>query len=235
MQLGDYTITGDDARHIARSLRMMPGEAITLSNGKMQDYKGEIAEILPHGDVRIKIASCVPCLAEPPIKITLCQGITKGDKMDLIVQKAVEVGVARVVPVLTARCVSRPDEKSTMKKLDRWRKIAKSAAEQSGRGIVPQIMHMITIKKAMESIQTADDSIVFYERGEKSLHSCLAGVGDNLNIFIGPEGGFDYAEVEALVARGAKVATLGHRILRTETAGMAAISMIAYLRENGLF
>lgn len=235
MQLGDYTITGDDARHLARSLRMMPGEAIALSNGNMADYIGEIAEILPHGDVRIKIADCVRCVAEPAIRITLYQGITKGDKMDLIVQKAVEVGVARVVPVLTARCVSRPDEKSTMKKIDRWRKIAKSAAEQSGRGVVPQIMNMITIKKAMENTQIGDDSIVFYERGEKSLHSCLAGIGDNLNIFIGPEGGFDYTEVEELVALGAKVATLGHRILRTETAGMAAISIIAYLRENGLF
>lgn len=225
----EAVVTGEDGRHIARSLRMKPGEEITLCDCLGNDYLGEVAEIIGD-DVRVKILEIRRSFAEPTVRVTLCQGLTKGDKMDNIVQKAVELGVWRIVPVLTERCVSRPDDKSAGKKVQRWQKIALEAAKQSGRGIVPQVAETITFRRAVE--EAPGKRILFYEGGGERI-TALAGPQDQeITIFIGPEGGFAEHEVELIKSFGGRAGTLGPRILRTETAPLAALTAVMLVTDN---
>ena len=225
-----YTITGEDAQHIRKSLRMKEGEELTLVSPDGNEHACAI-ENLGEG-VEVKELSSKPCEQEPSVKVTLYQGLTKGDKMDFIVQKAVELGVAEIVPTLTDRCISRPDDKSIKKKCERWQKIALGAAQQSRRGIVPQVKPLITLKEAAQKAQADEVSIVFYEGGGKTISSLLKDNPKTVSIFIGSEGGFEESEIEFLLGAGTVNATLGKRILRAETAPLAALSAIMFFTGN---
>ena len=228
----DYNIiTGEDAVHISKSLRMLPGEKLTLcdKNGILSIC--EITEIAKSA-VTVKTVESFPCENEPPINVTLYQALTKSDKMDMIIQKAVQLGVSRIVPIMTNRCVSRPDEKGIAKKLQRWQKIAKGAAMQSRRGIIPKVDKLLSLKEATEDCLSLDIGMVFYEKYGDKIGSLLKSSISSCGIFVGSEGGFDEAEIEALNFKGIKSATLGKRILRTETAPLTALSIIMYIAEN---
>jgi len=154
------------------------------------------------------------------------QGLPKADKMDSIVQKAVETGAVRIVPVMTARCVSKPDEKAAAKKIERWQKISQEAAKQSGRGVIPQVGALVNYRSAIKEAAQNGEIILFFEGGGQSISQLVSSETKNLAIFIGPEGGFEQAEVDFALQNGGKIGTLGARILRTETAPVAALAAI---------
>ena len=225
-----YIITGEDAQHIRKSLRMKEGEELTLVSPDGTEHSCVI-EALNEG-VEVREISSKPCEQEPSVSVTLYQGLTKGDKMDFIVQKAVELGVTEIVPTLTDRSISRPDDKSIKKKCERWQKIASGAASQSRRGIIPQVKPMLTLKEAAQRATEDEVSIVFYEGGGESIASLLKTSPKTVSIFIGSEGGFEESEIEYLVNSGTVNATLGKRILRAETAPLAALSAIMFFTGN---
>ena len=226
----NYIIEGDDAQHIRKSLRMKEGEELTLVSPDGFEHLC-VVENLSEG-VQVREISAKACQQEPTVKVTLYQGLTKGDKMDFIVQKAVELGVTEIVPTLTSRSISRPDEKSMKKKTERWQKIALGAAQQSRRGIVPEVKPMVTLKEAAEKAKEDDVSIVFYEGGGETIASLLKDTPGSVSIFIGSEGGFEESEIEMLNSKGVTNATLGKRILRAETAPLAALSAIMFYTGN---
>lgn len=226
-----HVINGSDALHISRSLRMKPGQKLTICDTEGFYYDCEIAEI-SDDKVRLNILEKRPCQTEPTVKVTLYQGLPKSDKMDVIIQKSVELGVAKIVPVIMERSVSRPDQKSAKKKLLRWQKIAESAAKQSARGLVPKVNNIISMKEAILDAAKSDTSIFFYEGGGENIGNLLTGFPNNISVFIGPEGGFSLDEVLELKASDIYAATLGSRILRTETAPISALSVIMYVTKN---
>lgn len=225
-----FTIDGENAKHIEKSLRMKIGEEITVCDKNKFEHKCVISDIAPNL-ITLNILESKPCQNEPDVFITLYQALPKGDKMDYIIQKSVELGVSRIVPVLSNRCVSRPDEKSMKKKIIRWQKIALQAAEQSRRGIIPTVSPMVNFKEAAEST-SSEESIIFYECGGESVRNIIKEDVKEISIFIGSEGGFEKEEVQQIIDNGGKVATLGKRILRAETAPLAAISVIMYETNN---
>ena len=224
-------ITGDDARHIARSLRMQPGESLVLCDSIGTDYNCEI-ERVADDSVAVRVLNFCKTVAEPSVKVTVYQGLPKADKMDSIVQKSVETGAARIVPVMTVRCVSRPDEKSAAKKIARWQKIAEEAAKQSGRGVIPQVAPIIGFKAAVQEASKNSEMILFFEGGGQSIAELVNKGTVNLSVFIGPEGGFEQAEVDSVLQNGGRTGTLGPRILRTETAPIAALAAVMLASGN---
>lgn len=227
----DINITGGDVNHIKNVLRLRIGEHVVVSDGRGRDYTCRIAQI--GTDVVIcKIEDINDNFAELPVEVTLFQGYPKSDKMDLIVQKMVELGVHRIVPVFTARTIVKLDQKKAAKKTDRYRTIAESAAKQSGRGIIPEIAEPVSFAEALELAKELDMNIIPYEEAEgmEQARRIISGIRGHrsLGVFIGPEGGFDREEVEQAQAIGAECITLGHRILRTETAGLAVMSIIMF-------
>lgn len=225
-----YRITGEDAKHIEKSLRMRVGEELTLVSQGEECLCGITGFSL--GDVEVEVKSRCLCNKEADVQVTLFQSLTKGDKMDLIVQKSVELGVHRIVPVVTSRCVSRPDQKALSKKIERWQKIALGAAQQSCRGIVPCVGEALSFEQALSQASTLDCGIIFYEGGGKSLKTFTDKGYKSIGIFVGCEGGFETSEVEKAQAQGVTPATLGRRILRAETAPLAALSAIMCLTGN---
>lgn len=224
-------ITGDDVNHIKNVLRLKCGDMITVSDGDGTDYTCRIS-VIDADMVTAGIEDVCKNASELPVKITLFQGMPKSDKLELIIQKAVELGAAEIVPVLTKRAVVKIDEKKAAKKTERYNMIAMSAAKQSGRGIVPEVREFMTFKQALNYAKDLDMNIIPYEEAEGMEYSRQV-IGEihskkSLGIFIGPEGGFAKEEVEQAVAMGAKCITLGNRILRTETAGMAVLSIIMF-------
>lgn len=228
----NFIITGENARHISKSLRMKPGEALTLVTPEKEQLDCVITAVSADS-VEVEITSRKPCENEPDVEITLYQALPKGDKMEYIVQKCVELGISRIVPVISARCISRPDEKSLAKKQVRWQKIAKEAAQQSRRGIIPKIDTAVSFKEAVKLCAQNEQNIIFYELGGESVKTLIKNKPESIGIFIGSEGGFEQAEVDLAIQSGAKAATLGKRILRAETAPLAALSVIMY--ETGNF
>ncbi len=220
-------ITGEDARHIALSLRMKAGEPVTVCSGNGTDYPGTLSLVTPQ-QVEVQLEEGIPCRSEPATKITLYQALPKGDKMEWIIQKAVELGVTAVVPVLTSRCVSRPDAKSFEKKLLRYQKISEEAAKQCGRGMIPKIEPLIGFGEALKRIAAAQRGILFYEQGTAPLRQLLAPDVREIAVLIGSEGGFSPEEAAQAMELGIPAATLGPRILRCETAPLAALAMILY-------
>lgn len=221
-------INGEDARHIALSLRMKEGERITVCDARGTDYQCVIQRVQPEL-ISLAVTESAPSAGEPSVDITLYQAMPKGDKLEYIIQKAVELGVGRIVPVLSRRCVSRPDEKSIAKKLVRYNKIALEAAKQCGRGRVPQVEPMLDFGAAVERIAKAPLGIIFYENAEISLRETLSKKLQNeVSILIGSEGGFESGEVRAATERGLLPLSLGSRILRCETAPLAAVTAILY-------
>lgn len=226
-----HSITGEDARHIAKSLRMARGEELTLCDRQGVEHRCVIKEINP-GSVEVDVLENFPCQNEPGVKITLYQALPKGDKMDFIVQKAVELGVYRIVPVISSRCVSRPDEKALTKKVQRWQKIAAQAAQQSHRGIIPEVLGALSFQKAVTDAKTSGRSVIFYECGGQPVRKIVREQDETLAVFIGSEGGFAASEVQQVLDAGGKAATLGKRILRAETAPLAALSVLMYITGN---
>lgn len=220
-------LTGENALHISRSLRMSVGEELLLCDGLGTDYRAVIEQVDGESVVAAIKDSC-PSAGEPKTRITIFQGLPKGDKMDWIVQKCVELGADRIVPVLTRRSISQPDEKSIKKKTERWQKIAVEAAKQSQRGALPQVAPLVSFTAALDSFGEFDQVLVFYEGGGTALSKLLTAPCDRIAVFIGPEGGFEAEEIVQLNSRGARTATLGPRILRTETAPIAVMSILMY-------
>lgn len=223
-------ITGDDAMHIGRSLRMRLGDEITLCSGGME-YICKIRSISDK-EVLCDVLSSQKTKAEPSIELTLFQAMPKLDKLEFIVQKAVELGVCKVVPVLTERCVSRPDGKSFEKKRGRLQKIAEGAAKQSGRGIIPTVTDIISIDMAAKQMKECDISLICYEKGGRRLCGDMFSDKSKVALMIGSEGGFSEKEVALCESCGALPIWLGERILRCETAPIAAVSIIMHLTEN---
>ena len=227
----NIVLTGSDANHIGRSLRMRAGEEITVCCAGV-DYVCDIARITPD-TVYLTLREKHICAAEPSVRVTLFQAVPKLDKLEFIIQKCVELGVSEVVPVLTRRCISRPDERDFAKKLPRLQKIAEEAAKQSGRGVIPTVSPIVSYKRALEMMSELDRSIILYEEesgrrfGETDLTDART-----VGLLIGSEGGFDREEAEAAAASGAQQVWLGKRILRCETAPITAVSILMFLTNN---
>lgn len=219
----------EQSRHIIKSLRMKKGDMLYLSCGDGYDYGCMIEDA---GDEAVlKVCYKQPNNSEPSVKVSLYQGVPKGDKMEDIIQKCTEMGVSQITPTLTHRSVSRPDEKSAKKKNQRYQKIALEAAQQSGRGIVPAVNQMESIKSAVEKDES-QLKILFYKGGGEPLKNIITKDLDSVSVYIGPEGGFEKDEVEYLREKGAVIASLGKRILRTQTAPVVALTAIMLLTGN---
>ena len=226
-----YTITGEDAAHIARSLRMKVGEELTLCTPDGKRHDCGITEIT-RTDVTVHVLRSTECEQEPDVRVHLFIALMKGDKIDDVVQKAVELGASEITPFLSARCISRPDEKGMSKKLARWQKIADNAASQSRRGIIPRVNPCIRLRDIPDAVKDTDASVVFYECGGEKLRSLIRGKVGTLALITGAEGGFEQEEIDFLTQNGVKVATLGKRILRAQTAPVAALCAAMLLTGN---
>lgn len=227
----EIVLTGEDARHIGRSLRMRPGEQLTVCAEGI-DYDCEITRITD-SEVFLHPLHIAPCAAEPTVQVTLYMAVPKQDKLAEIVQKAVELGVCRIVPVLTARCVARPTKAEFGKKRERLQKIALSAAKQSGRGIIPEVCDLLTWKEALAAMQEEDLSVMLYEEAGGVRFGEVPFTGaTTIGLFIGSEGGISEEEAAAAQAAGLHRVWLGKRILRCETAPTAAVSILMYLTGN---
>ena len=226
---GSFTISGQDARHIACSLRMVEGDTLTVCNGKGTDFSCVLTAVSPEA-VTLSVTKEVDSRSEPTIAVTLYQGLPKGDKLEWIIQKAVELGVTRIVPVVTARSIAKSSERDT-KTAARWQKIADEAAGQSGRGILPQVETPISFKEAAARMANTK-TVVFYECGGVPLTAIAPTLATEVAVFIGPEGGIAPDEIQTLTENGAVLATLGPRILRCETAPLAALSAMMALTGN---
>ncbi len=221
-------ISGSDVNHIVNVLRMKIGEELLISVKGDWDYLCKIEEI-ENDRVNLKLLESME-QRELPIKLTLLQGIPKSDKLEMIIQKAIELGVSEIIPVKTNRVVVKIDEKKTQAKVNRWNAIAQSAAKQSKRSIIPKVLNPQTIDNALEIVKDYGVKLLPYENadGIKKTKDILNSLDskNNIAVFIGPEGGFEEAEVKKSTDSGFEVITLGKRILRTETAGLALLSNI---------
>lgn len=236
-QIGEeiIRILGPDVNHIKNVLRMGAGEKILISNGVDKDYLCEILEVTSL-EATARILSTDEEGVELPARLYLFQGLPKGDKMELIIQKAVELGVYQIIPVETRRAVVRLDKKKEESKLRRWRAVSESAAKQSKRLIIPEVAGVMTFPQALAFAKELDQTVIPFEHAKDMAKTkeILSEVkpGMSVGIFIGPEGGFEDSEMELAEQWGAKEITLGKRILRTETAGLAILSVLAFQLEN---
>ena len=236
-QIGEkeIVITGADVNHIRNVLRMRTGEEVLIADGRGAEYRCKLTD-LSENEVRAQILWKLDGNAELASAVTLFQGLPKSDKMDLIVQKCVELGVDRIVPVSTKRAVVKLDAKKEETRLKRWNTISESAAKQSGRGVIPAVSGVMSFEKALEEAKKLEVLLIPYERAEHMAETrrVMGEIrpGQSVGVFIGPEGGFEESEVEEAVAAGARAITLGRRILRTETAGLAVMAMLGYLLEE---
>lgn len=230
-------IEGSDVNHMKNVLRMKQGEEVEISDGNNHRYCCHI-ESFEADSIVLQIQEELKIDTELPSRIYLFQGIPKSDKMELIIQKAVELGVYEVIPVVTKRAVVKLDEKKAQKKVSRWREIARSAAKQSGRGILPEVGEVMNYREALERAADLDVVLIPYElaEGMEATKAAIEAIrpGQSIGIFIGPEGGFEKEEVELALQSGAKEITLGRRILRTETAGLTTLSILMYHLENSV-
>lgn len=226
---------GSEVVHMKNVLRIKPGESVKISDGQGTEYLCEV-ERYEEQAVILDIVSEAVSDCELPSRIYLFQGLPKSDKMELIIQKAVELGAYEIVPVVTERTVVKLDEKKAEKKVQRWNAISLSAAKQSGRSLIPEVKKVLTFKEALDYAKKLNVLLIPYElaKGMEETKSILEAIapGQSVGVFIGPEGGFREAEVELAVSYGAKPITLGKRILRTETAGLAALSVLMFQLEK---
>lgn len=226
-----YTLGGEDASHIARSLRMKVGEKLTLCTPDGRRHECEISEVT-RDEVTVKVLESTVCEQEPSVRISLYIALMKGDKIDDVIQKAVELGAYEITPFLSARCISRPDDRSLSKKQQRWQKIADNAASQSRRGIIPRVNACIDVADIPQAVKGCEKAVVFYECGGEKLGDLIPADAKSLALITGAEGGFEEAEIDMLKAAGVDAATLGKRILRAQTAPVAAISAVMLLTGN---
>lgn len=229
-------ITGNDVNHIKNVLRMKVGEEIAVSNGvDGKEYRCGITS-LEEDCVRCALRFVKEAGVELSARVTLFQGLPKADKMELIIQKAVELGVYEIVPVATKRCVVKLDDKKAKGKITRWQGIAEAAAKQSKRAVIPRISEVMCFSEAVQYAADMDVKLIPYElaEGMDKTKERMNGMqpGQRIAVFIGPEGGFEEAEVQMALSQSIEPITLGKRILRTETAGFTVLSWIMYQLEN---
>lgn len=229
------TIEGSDVNHMRNVLRMKAGEKVRVSTSSGKNYYCQLAEITEHL-VRADILEELTEGTELPNKIYLFQGLPKGDKMELIIQKAVELGAYEIIPVSMKNCVVKLDQKKAEHKVRRWQEIAKSAAKQSKRSLIPTVQPPITYQQAVEVAKELDAVFVPYEneRGMAATKEAVErlAAGESIGIFIGPEGGFAPEEIDMAKSADMQLISLGKRILRTETAGLAALAVLSYHLET---
>lgn len=231
----EIRIGGTDVNHIQNVLRMRPGEELWVSDGERKEYHCSIREYTKD-QVILEILYAQEPEYELPCDLYLFQCIPKGDKMDMIVQKAVELGAAGIVPVESARCIVKLDAKKAEKRQARWQQIAEGAAKQSRRMRIPSVERVLSFREALERAGELDLLLIPYEleKGMKRTKEVLQEIrpGRSVGILIGPEGGFEASEVALAESRGAVPVSLGRRILRTETAGMALLSVLMFRLEE---
>ena len=221
-----FTLAGENAQH-AKVLRLKNGEEVLACDGEGQECLCRVADA---SNWELEILERRESQTEAKVKVSVYMAFPKADKLEHVIQKATELGAFEIVAFPSARCVSRPDEKSLKKKLERWQKIAASAAEQSGRGRIPQVRVLGSFKEALQQAALADKALMFYENEQAvTLKMALSSGGyQTVSLLTGPEGGLEEKEVEQARATGLQVCTLGKRILRCETAPLCALSAVMY-------
>lgn len=229
-------ITGSDFNHIKNVLRMKAGEEIAVSNGAdHREYRCGIEEYTDN-EVICTLRFIKEDGVELPSKIYLFQGLPKADKMELVIQKAIELGAYEVIPVVAKRCVVKLDEKKAASKINRWQGIAEAAAKQSKRSVIPAVHSVMSMQEAIGYAQNMDIKMIPYELAQDMMHTkqTIESVrpGKSIAVFIGPEGGFEESEINAAIKAGIEPITLGRRILRTETAGLTVLSWLMYQLES---
>ena len=226
---GDFLVlTVENAEH-AKVLRLKNGENVLVCDGCGNECVCAVSDVSP-GQISLVVQKRQDSTSEPKVKASVYMSFPKADKLEHVIQKATELGAFEIVAFPSARCVSRPDEKSLRKKQERWQKIAASAAEQSGRGLIPQIIVLSSYQEALKRAGESDLSILFYEN-ERATTLKMAIEGnrfDSISLLTGPEGGLETREVEMAKNAGFQICTLGSRILRCETAPLCALSAVMY-------
>lgn len=225
-----YIRDKQDIKHISKVLRLKPGDTVEISDGSLWEYEAVI-EYIDSDEIELKIVDKQKFAKEPELLVTLYQGVPKGSKMETIVQKCVELGVHDITPVFMERTVV-VEKGNFEKKIERWQKVSDEAVKQCGRGIIPQINHQLTFSQMTEELGQYDLVLFPYENEEDyTIKDCLRSLEakpKTVAIIIGPEGGFADYEVDMIDETGASEVTLGKTVLRTETAGMAALAMTMY-------
>lgn len=228
MQGEKLYLTGENADH-AKVLRLKPGEEVLVCDGCGQECRCSVLE-LHDREVILQVLERCESKAEPGVQVRVYMAFPKADKLEHVIQKATELGAFEIIAFPSARCISKPDEKSLKKKLERWQKIAASAAEQSGRGRIPQIRVLSSYQQALQEAAQADMPLMFYEneRATTLQMTLKSGSYRTVSLLTGPEGGLEPTEVEQAAEAGLQICTLGRRILRCETAPLCALSAVMY-------
>ena len=221
-------LTGENAQH-AKVLRLKAGEQVLVCDGQGMECLCEVEDVSPQ-EIAVKVLEKRASITEARVKASIYMAFPKADKLEHVIQKATELGVYEIVAFPSARCISKPDEKSLSKKVERWQKIAASAAEQSGRGRIPQVLTLPSYKAALERAAKSDKALLFYENERATtLRMALeSSPYETVSLLTGPEGGLEEAEVKQALDAGLSVCTLGKRILRCETAPLCALSAVMY-------
>jgi len=228
LEHSDIILTGEKAQH-AKVLRLKAGEEVLVCGGNGMECLCKVADVTP-GAIKLDVLEHRRSQSEAKVKVSVYMAFPKADKLEHVIQKATELGAYEIIAFPSARCISKPDEKSLKKKLERWQKIAASAAEQSGRGLIPLVLTLPSYKAALERASQADKALFFYENEHAlTLKMALsASPYSTVSILTGPEGGLEEREVEQAREAGLQVCTLGKRILRCETAPLCALSAVMY-------
>ena len=229
---GRAYIRGRDAEHV-RVLRLRPGEDVVICDGRGTDYRCRIVSPLGE-EVEAEVVEVVPCKGEPAVDVTVYAGLPKGERADFLIQKCVEAGAKRIVFFDCERCVAKLDGRSVDKKLERFNRISQAAAEQSGRGIIPQVDYVHDYVEMLDQAAKADTWLFMYETGDDRvpMKEAIEGAGDfkSASIVTGPEGGFTLAEARLAKGAGATLCSMGERIFRCETAPVVAVTAIMYAK-----
>lgn len=223
-----FVLTGENAQH-AKVLRLKAGEEVLVCDGQGAECVCTVSDV-SDGMISLVVKKRRDSEAEAAVRVSVYMAFPKADKLEHVIQKATELGAYEIVAFPSARCVSRPDDKSLKKKLERWQKIAASAAEQSGRGRIPEVLTLPSYKAALERAAKCDKALLFYENEQSTtLRMALqSGAYETVSLLTGPEGGLEEKEVEQAQNAGLQVCTLGKRILRCETAPLCALSAVMY-------
>ena len=228
MEGEEIILTGENAQH-GKVLRLKVGEEVLVCDGQGREALCTVTDIRS-GEIALSVQALRESSSEAAVRVSVYMAFPKGDKLEHVIQKATELGACEIVTFPSARCVSKPDEKSLKKKLERWQKIAASAAEQSGRGLIPEVLVLPSYKAALERAAQVDKALLFYENEHAvTLKMALQSAPySTVSLLTGPEGGLEEREVEEARQAGMQVCTLGSRILRCETAPLCALSAVMY-------
>ena len=231
---GRAFIRGKDAEHV-RVLRLRPGEDVVICDGTGKDYRCRIVSALSD-EVEAEVVEVVPCRGEPSVAVTVYAGLPKGERADFLIQKCVEAGAGRIVFFDCERCVAKLDGRGVDKKLERFNRISQSAAEQSGRGIIPPVEYIHDYVEMLDSALKADACLFMYEAGDDRapLREAIEAAGDfkSISLITGPEGGFSLAEARLAKGAGAVLCSMGERIFRCETAPVVAVTAVMYSKHE---